>query len=268
MTEEHLEDRLNENSTTDSQEVQGGVYRGIQGHIGVDTADRVDNTEDTEKASTRHTGANTDNIEYHEADKKLTNLVASTHKSLDKIIIAVAIILIMVVLVKKVLVKDNSLTDNNTNIEVTEETVDVQNDTDNEKEKDIDINAELDNIVDEVVGRKNSTTEDSEEIWQLYLMQEDLKNYAIHIDTSNNKLNAIIIAEPNDGKVGKSFEEAVTLVKSGFIGGLADNNSLVVSNTYHTKVNNYRIVVFGDNAQARGEQIKVKLEQLLERIDK
>ena len=126
--------------------------------------------------------------------------------------------------------------------------------------EELDINEELAQIVDDTLGVSGSTTTDEEELWQLYLLPSKLTNYAVYVDTTDNELSAIIIAEVNDREF---FNSSMSLVKSGFIGGLSDNNNIVVSGSYTNQVGEYDIVIFGENSDSYGETITSKLQELV-----
>lgn len=178
---------------------------------------------------------------------------------LGKILILVGLVGLVIGLI----IMLNRSNNDNSNTANVSEVVEVTTSDNNsiKTEEVIDIDKELEGIVDSVVGKSNCTTKDADKLWQLYLLSNELEQYAVYVDIKDNKLDAVVIAKPNDVI---SFDSSISLVKSGFIGGLGDNNNIVVTKTYSSNIGDYRVITFGDKAIEYGKTITDKLNKKLE----
>lgn len=176
----------------------------------------------------------------------------SKGKNKGKIFIVGGVFLIVLVCICVTVMRKNNNTEPIEDVvEQTEETTtDIQ--TEVMPVEEIDYNKELANIVDQVVGKENCTTTDKNDLWKLYLLDFQLEQYAVYLDVSD-KLNAVIIAKPAKNNETE-LDESISLVKSGFLGSLSDNNNVILTDSYVNQLGKYKVVVLGDNAKNLGEK--------------
>jgi hypothetical protein len=194
-------------------------------------------------------------------DKKSKGESAKGLSGKKMILIGVGIIAIAAI--GATIIKNSNNTTNQVE-EVTEEVTEITTEQTVDyfqKEPEINIDEELAKIVDEVVGKENCTTKDKDELWELYLLDFQLENYAVYLDTEDDRLNAVIIAKPASG-CDSAFNESISLLKSGFLGGSSDDTDVVLTDSYASQVGAYRIVTFGDNSKENGEKIVEKMKNL------
>ena len=131
----------------------------------------------------------------------------------------------------------------------------VENENTDDKDAEEVDEKDIKEIVDSVVGKSGCTTTDRDELWKLYLLDSQMKDYAVYIDIKDTELNAVMIIEPMPD-CESELNESISLVRSGFIGGMGDDNRIVVSDSYVSKVGKYTVLVLGKDAKSKGEQIE------------
>ena len=108
------------------------------------------------------------------------------------------------------------------------------------------------------------TNEERDRLWEAYLMQSELTNFAASINNEGASEYIVAILKPNEFDKLKVYE-SIKLLRSGYVGGLSDSHSMTVDSTFTKQVGDYYILCMCPDAANLGNAISTQLETQLKR---